>query len=246
MQKTKDTSPSLGSCAGHLVTSLPMRHLLRWVFRHRAVALAILVFPTGAAWMWCACRESALPASFKLGPVRSSVVATTQGVSFTLCWPSYRKTIASTPLYVEGTTDESCWSCNQLEDIDILDSDELSIGPWVQWIGDVKVERGFLGKIGHDASALHASFPEGEIGGFCGPVTKAWRAVEFPYPYLMIAMGTPLIVRRLAAAWHRRRQASGACAACGYDLRATPGRCPECGAVPESPHKKSPTSGRGQ
>jgi hypothetical protein len=38
------------------------------------------------------------------------------------------------------------------------------------------------------------------------------------------------VVRRRRKAARRRRP--GHCPACGYDLRATPERCPECGAVP--------------
>jgi hypothetical protein len=37
-----------------------------------------------------------------------------------------------------------------------------------------------------------------------------------------------LVLRRRAG----RRRTAGRCLACGYDLRATPERCPECGAVP--------------
>jgi hypothetical protein len=40
----------------------------------------------------------------------------------------------------------------------------------------------------------------------------------------------PVILALLVIMIRRRRKKPGCCGSCGYDLRATPERCPECGA----------------
>jgi hypothetical protein len=68
------------------------------------------------------------------------------------------------------------------------------------------------------------SFENGETGLFVG--VKHWFVVA-----CTAALGFP--AARQLARWIHRRQLSrhGCCHVCGYDLRATPDRCPECGTA---------------
>ena len=63
---------------------------------------------------------------------------------------------------------------------------------------------------------------------------------RWPLLLLLISLPLPLLSLGLAVRNHLRdlaRQRAGLCPGCGYDLRATPDRCPECGAVPKQASK---------
>jgi hypothetical protein len=73
------------------------------------------------------------------------------------------------------------------------------------------------------------------LGFGAGVQLNGGRFVNVPYWFIALAVAAPPVVavRRFRA--RRRRERRGHCEVCGYDLRATPDRCPECGAVPHAP-----------
>jgi hypothetical protein len=68
-------------------------------------------------------------------------------------------------------------------------------------------------------------------------IRNKWTTLQFPHWFLVLLLAVPPALAALG--WQRRRRQrrrlgpdARPCPICGYDLRATPGRCPECGAEP--------------
>jgi hypothetical protein len=62
------------------------------------------------------------------------------------------------------------------------------------------------------------------------PAALILRVVEFSAAYLFVPSGIFMCIVARHRARRRKRLQKGLCVTCGYDLRASEGRCPECGA----------------
>jgi hypothetical protein len=73
-----------------------------------------------------------------------------------------------------------------------------------------------------------------------GTYRGRWHRTHVPYWALIagfLGAGVPAIRAWFARRRRVRRVAAGCCPSCGYDLRATPHGCPECGAGAKSPQQ---------
>ena len=109
---------------------------------------------------------------------------------------------------------------------------------WLWAAGYVSVEDVLLRK----APSLARRLAVGPgIRGLHDPKAPAWDWLANAVPLWAIALSTalpPYLVARAIMRQRRERRRLHAearlCQRCGYDLRATPQRCPECGTVPRT------------
>jgi hypothetical protein len=83
---------------------------------------------------------------------------------------------------------------------------------------------------------LYAADPQTfrhEAGGFIVQVTRGFLWLVTVPCWFVVGM-TALAPAVWLLRRTRRRRRAGRCPVCGYDLRATPERCPECGTPPDA------------
>jgi hypothetical protein len=107
--------------------------------------------------------------------------------------------------------------------------DEISFSYSTGWAGIPPQKGRLLTLPGIDVIRAVAELTDEDAGAVILIIRVRWWL-------LLLANAAPILLAYLLARpMLRRRHVPGHCRACGYDLRASTGRCPECGTeIPES------------
>jgi hypothetical protein len=68
-------------------------------------------------------------------------------------------------------------------------------------------------------------------GSWASFYDERYEGVMVPWYSVALLLALGPLAWLVSAGRHRRRRRAGWCVACGYDLRASPERCPECGTA---------------
>jgi hypothetical protein len=183
-----------------------VRSLVRWGFR-----LVVLLLSAGFAALWVRSRSVNELVIFSMPRARYVEIATIPD--------QFRITLVDNwPLRVP---------------LQVLPSKPLNLIWPVFGQGPIYAGRFVVGLGVTHGSRLISAPTWGPAGGPPTFVTYNELAVPFPLPVAVCAIVLLWPVVRLAVNQRRQRTrtASGHCPQCGYDLRASAQRCPECGAL---------------
>lgn len=92
--------------------------------------------------------------------------------------------------------------------------------PFYQWSPPAHY---FFAGIGYDTTTDNWTYPGGT------QIFKRTTHLDIPFWLMVLALTIPGILVLARIARRRKRTRAGLCVFCGYDLRGSPDRCPECG-----------------